>query len=488
MTIPRTPYNPADYGLPSEAELASLAAAWFPEFGGAADAPAYSPEVLPKEAGTLPGEGHVPGFVGAEAFRSASLQARPAAGPYIGGRSLSSIRADFPILAEKVNGHDLVWLDNAATTQRPQAVIERLTRYYAHENSNVHRGAHELAARSTDAYEEARKKIAAFIGAPSPDTIVFVRGTTEGINLAAQAYVKHLLRPGDEIILTMLEHHANIVPWQIVAGETGAVIRVAPIDQSGQIVLAGYERLFNSRTRFVAATQVSNALGTIAPAAELTGIAHTRGVKILIDGAQAVSHIPVNVSALDADFYVFSGHKVFGPTGIGALYGKRELLEAARPYQGGGNMIADVTFERTLYQEPPAKFEAGTGNIADAVGLGAALDYVNAVGMENIAAWERELVSYGTEQLARVPGLRLVGTAAAKASVLSFVLAGHGNEEVGKFLNTRGIAVRAGHHCAQPVLRFFGLAGTVRPSVAFYNTFEEIDRLVAALFELTGKS
>jgi cysteine desulfurase/selenocysteine lyase len=405
----------------------------------------------------------------------------------VGGKSLAAIRADFPILSEKINGHDLVWLDNAATTQRPRAVIDRLKYFYEHENSNVHRGAHELAARATDAMEEARKKIARFIGAPSPENIVFVRGTTEGINLAAQAYVKQFLKPGDEIILTMLEHHANIVPWQIIAEETGALIRVAPIDQSGQIILAEYERLFNSRTRFASATQVSNALGTVTPAAELVQIAHAHGVRILIDGAQAVSHIPVNVAALDADFYVFSGHKIFGPTGIGALYGKNDVLEAARPYQGGGNMISDVTFERTLYQEPPGKFEAGTGNIADAVGLGAALDYVTALGMENIAAWEQELARYGAKALAGIPGLRLVGTAAHKASVLSFVLDRYSNEDVGKFLNTRGIAVRAGHHCAQPVLRFFGLEGTVRPSVAFYNTLEEIDQLAAALSELAGQ-
>jgi cysteine desulfurase/selenocysteine lyase len=404
----------------------------------------------------------------------------------VGARSLSAIRADFPILAEKVNGRDLVWLDNAATTQKPRAVIDRLSYFYERENSNVHRGAHELAARATDAMEDARKKIARFIGSPSPDNIVFVRGATEGINLAAQSFVKPLLRPGDEIILTMLEHHANIVPWQIIAEETGALIRAAPIDHTGQIILEEYERLFNSRTRFAAVTQVSNALGTVTPAAELARIAHAHGVRILIDGAQAVSHMPVDVAALDADFYVFSGHKIFGPTGIGALYGKSDALEAARPWQGGGNMITDVTFERTLYQGPPAKFEAGTGNIADAVGLGAALDYVAAIGMENIAAWEHELVDYGTKVLAEVPGLRLVGTAAHKASVLSFVLDRHSNEDVGTFLNTKGIAVRAGHHCAQPVLRFFGLEGTVRPSVAFYNTFEELDKLVLALREITG--
>jgi cysteine desulfurase/selenocysteine lyase len=313
---------------------------------------------------------------------------------------------------------------------------------------------------------------------------VYVRGTTEGINLVAQAYVRPLLKAGDEIILTVLEHHANIVPWQLIAEETGAVLRAAPIDPSGQIILSEYERLFNHRTRFVSAAHVSNALGTITPVAELVQIAHAHGVRILIDGAQSVSHIPVNVTALDADFFVFSGHKIFGPTGIGVLYGKADVLEAARPYQGGGNMIADVTFERTLYQKPPAKFEAGTGSIADAVGLGAALDYVSAIGIENIAAWEHELLRYGMGELEKIPGLRLIGTAAEKASVLSFVLEGRGLEEVGSHLSGRGIAVRAGHHCAQPAHRFFGLEGTVRPSLAFYNTPEEIDKLAAAIREL----
>ncbi|AEF82271.1 cysteine desulfurase [Leadbettera azotonutricia] len=480
--------NPADWGLPSAAEIAALASAYFPEFAapvsvpgaGSIAAPSYSPSVLSTKD--------------AEAYKTAAHSAYTVPdsnaahhGYAVGSRSLESIRGDFPILSEKINGRDLVWLDNAATTQRPRQVIDRLVHYYEHENSNVHRGAHELAARSTDAYEDARKKTAGFLGAPSPDNIVFVRGTTEGINLAAQAYVKQYLKPGDEIILTLLEHHANIVPWQLIAEETGAVLRVAPIDKTGQIILSEYTKLFNSRTRFVSATQVSNALGTVAPVAEMIQIAHAHGVRILIDGAQSVSHMPVNVSALDVDLFVFSGHKIFGPTGIGALYAKTDVLEAARPYHGGGNMIADVTFERTLYQPPPAKFEAGTGNIADAVGLGAALDYVSAIGMENIAAWEHTLVQYGMAELAKVPGLHLVGTALNKASVLSFVLDGHETEDVGKYLNTKGIAVRAGHHCAQPVLRSFGLEGTVRPSLAFYNTPEEIDALVRALFELVRR-
>jgi cysteine desulfurase/selenocysteine lyase len=457
------------------------------QFGDpAAYARVFSPSVLPLGAASYT-PALSPGVNGIDSVSPRTVSGKADhADPYIGGRNLSAIRADFPILAEKVNGQDLVWLDNAATAQRPQAVIDRLVHYYSHENSNVHRGVHELADRSTNAYEGARQKIARFIGSPSPDNVVFVRGTTEGINLAAHSYVKPLLRPGDEIILTMLEHHANIVPWQIIAEETGALIRVAPIDQSGQIILAEYDRLFSGRTRFASITQVSNALGTIAPAAEMVQIAHAHGVRILVDGAQSIPHIPVNVSALDADFFVFSGHKIFGPTGIGVLYGKSDVLEAARPYQSGGNMISDVTFERTLYQKAPAKFEAGTGNIADAVGLGAALDYVSAIGMENIAAWEHELTQYGMKELAKVSGLHLVGTADQKAGVLSFTLDRHGNEEVAKYLNTKGIAVRAGHHCAQPVLRFFGLEGTVRPSVAFYNTFGELDKLAAALCELAG--
>ncbi|MBQ9383954.1 MAG: cysteine desulfurase [Ruminiclostridium sp.] len=399
----------------------------------------------------------------------------------VGTKTLEQIRADFPILKEVINGHPLVWLDNGATTQRPQAVIDRLSYYYTHENSNVHRGAHELAARSTDAYENARQITADFLGAPSKDNIVFVRGTTEGINLVANAYVKPLLNPGDEIILTVLEHHANIVPWQLVCEETGAVIKVVPCDESGQLILSEYEKLFTRRTKFVSAAHVSNVLGTVTPVEELIAIAHAHGVPIMIDGAQSVAHIPVNVSALDADFYVFSGHKIFAPTGIGALYGKSELLEAARPYHGGGNMIKDVTFERTIYNPAPNKFEAGTGSIADAVGLGAALEYLNAIGMPAVNKHEHELLVYGMSELKKIPGLHLIGTAANKASVLSFVLDNHSNEDVGAALNELGIAVRTGHHCAQPVLRRFGLEGTVRPTLALYNSFEDIDALVKGI-------
>lgn len=345
----------------------------------------------------------------------------------VGSKTLAQIRVDFPILSEKINGNPLVWLDNGATTQRPRAVIDRLTYYYEHENSNVHRGAHTLAARSTDAYENARETVARFLGAPSKDEIIFVRGTTEAINLVAHAYVKPTLEPGDEIIVSILEHHANIVPWQLIA------------------------------------------------------IAHRHGVRILIDGAQSVAHIPVNVSALDADFYVFSGHKIFAPTGIGAVYGKKELLEAARPYHGGGNMIADVTFERTIYNPAPNKFEAGTGSIADAVGLGAALDYLTQIGMPSINQWEHELLQYAIHEMKRVKGLHLIGTAANKASVLSFKLDGYSDDEVGSRLNSYGIAVRTGHHCAQPVLRHFGYEGSVRPTLALYNSPDDIDALVKVL-------
>ncbi|MDR1806420.1 MAG: cysteine desulfurase [Propionibacteriaceae bacterium] len=399
----------------------------------------------------------------------------------IGARPVADVRRDFPILEEKVDGHDLIWFDNAATTQKPQAVIDRLASYYAHENSNVHRAAHTLAARSTDAYEAARDTVARFLGAPSRDEIVFVRGTTEGINLVAQSFVRPQLRPGDEIILTLLEHHANIVPWQMVAQATGALLRVVPVDQTGQLCLTDYVGLFSPRTRFVAFTHVSNALGTITPAAEVIGLAHARGVPVLLDAAQSASHLPLDVTALDVDWLVFSGHKVFGPTGIGAVYGKSEWLEAAQPYQGGGNMIADVTFSRTVYQDPPDKFEAGTGNIADAVGLATALDYVESLGRPEIAAYEHWLLEYGTEALSRVNGLTLIGTALEKTSILSFVLAGHSVTDVGQALSRAGIAVRAGHHCAQPILRHYGLEATVRPSLAFYNTPEEIDHLAAVL-------
>ena len=400
--------------------------------------------------------------------------------------NVQAIRRDFPILAERVNGRPLIWFDNAATTQKPQAVIDRLSHFYAHENSNIHRGAHELAARATDAYEAARSKVARFLGSSSAEEIIFVRGATEAINLVAQSWGRANIGAGDEIVVSHLEHHANIVPWQQLASEKGAKIRVIPVDDSGQVLLEEYRRLLNDRTKIVAVTQVSNALGTIVPVHEIVQAAHAVGARVLIDGAQSVSHLRVNVQALDADFFVFSGHKIFAPTGIGVVYGKREVLEKMPPWQGGGNMIADVTFERTLYQGIPARFEAGTGNIADAAGLGAALDYVDRIGLENIARYEHDLLVYATQGLLSVPGLKLIGTAREKASVLSFVLAGWKPEEVGRALNEAGIAVRSGHHCAQPILRRFGLEATVRPSLAFYNTSDEVDCLVAALKRLAA--
>ncbi len=420
---------------------------------------------------------------------AAPVQAEPASTPSFssaGVFDVHAIRRDFPILQERVNGRQLVWFDNAATTQKPQAVIDRLAHFYAHENSNIHRAAHELAARATDAYEGARNKVARFIGASSPEEIIFVRGATEAINLVAQSWGKQNIGEGDEIIVSNLEHHANIVPWQMLAAEKGAKLRVIPVDDTGQVRLDEYQKLLNDRTKIVAVTQVSNALGTIVPVKEIIDLGHRAGAKVLIDGAQSVSHIRVNVQALDADFFVFSGHKIFGPTGIGVVYGKREILEDTPPYQGGGNMIQDVTFDKTIYHGPPARFEAGTGNIADAVGLGAALDYLERIGLENVARYEHELLEYGTHHLRGVPGLRLIGTAKEKTSVMSFVLDGFKTEEVGKALNQEGIAVRSGHHCAQPILRRFGVEATVRPSIAFYNTYEEIDRLVATLHRLVG--
>jgi cysteine desulfurase/selenocysteine lyase len=393
-------------------------------------------------------------------------------------------RRDFPILQQQVNGRRLVWLDNAASTQKPQAVIDRLTRFYTHENSNIHRAAHTLAARSTDAYESAREKVRGFINAPSARDIIFVRGATEGINLVAQSWGRRNVGKDDEILVTHLEHHANIVPWQQLAAEKGARLRVVPVDDSGQVILDEYEKLLNPRTRIVAFTQVSNALGTVTPVREMTAMAHRHGARVLVDGAQGVCHMPVDVQALDADFYIFSGHKMFGPTGIGVVYGRTAELEAMPPWQGGGSMIADVTFEKTLFLGPPERFEAGTGNIADAVGLGAAIDYLSRIGMSNVAAYEHELLAYATQRLSTVPGLRLIGTAREKAGVLSFVLDECKTEDVGKALDQEGIAVRAGHHCAQPILRRFGLESTVRPSLALYNTTEDIDALVEAVLRI----
>jgi cysteine desulfurase/selenocysteine lyase len=397
---------------------------------------------------------------------------------------VNAIRRDFPILQERVNGRQLVWLDNAATTQKPNAVIDRLSYFYQHENSNIHRAAHALAARATDAYEAAREKVRRFINASSASEIIFVRGATEGINLIAQSWGRRNIQKDDEIVITWLEHHANIVPWQMLAAEKGAKLRVAPVDNSGQIILEEYEKLLNPRTRLVSLSHVSNALGTITPVAEMVAMAHRHGARAVVDAAQSVSHLKIDVQAFDADFLVFSGHKMFAPTGIGVVYGKPEVLEATPPWQGGGNMIADVTFEKTVYQSPPNRFEAGTGSIGDAVGLGAAIDYLDRIGMVNITRYEHELLAYAMDAMQRIPGLHLIGTAKEKTSVLSFVLDGYRTEDVGSALNKEGIAVRSGHHCAQPILRRFGQETTVRPSLALYNTCEEIDLMVAALWNL----
>ncbi|MFN7716461.1 MAG: family 2A encapsulin nanocompartment cargo protein cysteine desulfurase [Pseudanabaenaceae cyanobacterium] len=400
---------------------------------------------------------------------------------------VEAVRRDFPILQEQVNGKPLIWFDNAATTQKPQVVIDRLSYFYTHENSNIHRAAHELAARATDAYEKARETVRRFLNAGSANEIIFVRGTTEGINLIAKSWGQQHIQAGDEIVLTNLEHHANIVPWQQLAAQTGAKLRVAPVDDHRQILLEEYQQLLNSKTRLVAFSHVSNALGTITPAKEMIALAHRVGAKVLLDGAQSVSHAAVDVQQLDCDWFVFSGHKIFGPTGIGAVYGREDLLNSTQPWQGGGNMIVDVTFERTVYHNAPSRFEAGTGNIADAVGLATALEYVERIGLPTIARYEHELLEYATAGLLTIPGLRLIGTAPDKASVLSFVLEGFKVETIGQALNQEGIAVRAGHHCARPILRRFGLESTVRPSLAFYNTKAEVDALVHALERIRQK-
>jgi len=394
------------------------------------------------------------------------------------------VRKDFPILSERVNGRQLIWFDNAATTQKPRSVIDRISYFYEHENSNIHRAAHELAARATDAYEGAREKVRAFLNAKSVNEIVFVRGTTEAINLVSQSWGRQNLKEGDEIILSNLEHHANIVPWQLLAKEKGLRIRVIPVNDDGELLLDEYQKLFNNRTKLVSFTHVSNALGTITPAKKIIEIAHAAGVKVLLDGAQSISHMRVDLQDLNPDWFVFSGHKVFGPTGIGALYGKEDLLNATKPWQGGGNMIKDVTFEHTQFHDAPGRFEAGTGNIADAVGLGAALDYVNSIGIDLIDQYEHQLLLYATRLLKEVPGIRLIGTAKDKASVLSFVIPGFKTEDIGAALNKEGIAVRSGHHCAQPILRRMGIETTVRPSLAFYNTCQEVDKMVAVLHRI----
>jgi cysteine desulfurase/selenocysteine lyase len=390
-------------------------------------------------------------------------------------------RRDFPILRQRVRGRRLVYLDNAATSQKPQVVIDEMRRYYERDNANIHRGVHFLSEHATEEYEGARKNVQSFLSAADASEIIFVRGATEGINLVAQTYGRTNVHAGDEVLIPAMEHHSTIVPWQILCEEKGARLRVAPISDSGELLLEDFEHLLGPRTKIVAVTHVSNALGTITPVQRIIEMAHRGNIPVLVDGAQAVPHLKVDVQALDCDFYVFSGHKVYGPTGIGVLYGKSALLDAMPPYQGGGDMISSVTFEKTIYNKLPYKFEAGTPHVAGAIGLGAAIEYVNGLGMDNIAAHEHELLAYANETVSAILGIRLIGTAKEKAGVLSFLLDSVHPHDIGTILDQEGIAIRTGHHCAQPVMQRFGIAATARASFALYNTREEVDALVEGL-------
>lgn len=397
---------------------------------------------------------------------------------------IEKIRSDFPILNNLIHGLPLVYLDNAATTHKPKSVIQAIDHYYCAQNSNVHRGAHTLSEQATAAYEGARIKCQQFIHAVKPEEIIFCRGTTEAINLVASSYGRAYLKAGDEILITGLEHHANIVPWQLIIEQTGAVLKVAPIDETGAVIYDAFKDLLNEKTKIVAINHVSNALGTINPIKEMIDLAHTYNAVVLVDGAQALPHMKVDVQALNCDFYAASGHKMFGPTGIGFLYGKAALLDKMPPYQGGGDMIRHVTFEKSTYAPIPYKFEAGTPNIADAIGLGAAIDYLNTLDREALRTYENELLNYATEQAKSVKGLRLIGTAQHKASILSFVLDGVHPHDIGTILDSQGIAIRTGHHCAMPVMKFFNVPATARASFAFYNTKEEIDTLFKGLIKV----
>ena len=397
---------------------------------------------------------------------------------------VASHRADFPILARQVHGKPLVYLDSANTTQKPEAVLERMDRYYREENSNIHRGTHLLSQLATAAYEGAREKVRGFLNAKSTREIVFVRGTTEAINLVASCYGQRFVKAGDEILITGMEHHSNIVPWQLLRERTGAVLKVVPIDDRGEIDLEDVEKLLSERTKLVSIVHVSNALGTVNPVKRVIELAHARNIPVLVDGAQSAPHVPVDVQAMDCDFFAFSGHKIYGPTGAGVLYAKEKWLEAMPPYQGGGDMIASVSFEKTTYNELPYKFEAGTSNIVGGVGLGAAIDYVQAIGLDAIAAHEHDLLAYGTQKLLEVPGLTLVGTSKEKAGVLSFVMGEIHPHEIGTALDLEGVAIRVGHHCAQPVMTRYGLAATARASLGLYNTREDLDALVKGLVKV----
>ena len=401
------------------------------------------------------------------------------------GWDVEKIRQDFPILRERVYDKPLTYLDNAATTQKPQVVIDTLTQYYSKENANIHRGIFCLSEQATKRYKSARHKVQEFIGAASDKEIVFVRGTTEALNLVAHCYGRAFLKEGDEVLITHMEHHSNIVPWQMLAEGIGIKLKVVPINDQGELIWEDFKKLLSDKVKFVSITHVSNALGTVNPIKELIRLAHAKGIPVMVDGAQAVAHTPVNVRDLDCDFYAFSGHKLLGPTGIGVLYGKKEYLEKMPPYQGGGDMIRSVTFEKTIFNDLPYKFEAGTPHIAGVIGLGAAIDYIASIGLERIEAYEQELLKYGTEKLLAVPGLRLIGTAKHKSAILSFVLGEAHAHDIGTILDRQGIAIRAGHHCAMPVMQRFNVPATTRASLAFYNTREEIDRLVSALHEVT---
>lgn len=400
---------------------------------------------------------------------------------------LEDVRKDFPVLNRKVNGHDLIWFDNGATTQKPRQVIEAITNYYSQYNSNIHRGAHSLAAEATEAYELSREKVRRFINASSTEEIIFVRGTTEGINLVAQTFGRKFLTVGDEVIVSTLDHHANIVPWQQVCKDRGATLRAIPINKNGDLLLDDFDRMITPRTRFVSVGHVNNTFGTINDVKHIIDVAHRYNIPVLIDGAQSIAHTKVDVQSLDADFFVFSGHKIYAPTGIGVVYGKKHLLDTLPPWQGGGNMIKDVTIEETQFNAPPARFEAGTPNVADAIGLGAALDYVSRVGIENISRHEHQLTEYARERLASISGLTLIGNPCNRVSVVSFELPGIPTPQVGQLLDKEGIAVRAGHHCAQPALRALGYEMSVRPSFAFYNTKGEIDCLVEAIKKILSQ-
>jgi cysteine desulfurase/selenocysteine lyase len=394
---------------------------------------------------------------------------------------VNKVRNDFPILKQQINGHPLVYLDNGATSQKPQSVIDAIVNYYTTTNSNVHRGVHTMSQQATDGYEGARSKVREFINAGKDEEIIFTRNTTEGINLVAHSYGRQNIGPGDDIIVSNMEHHSNIVPWQMLCEEKGANLKVVPIDDSGELIMDEYEKMLSPRTKLVSITHVSNALGTILPAAQIVAMAHAHGAPVLLDGAQAVPHMPVDMKELDCDFYVFSGHKLYAPTGIGILYGKEEYLNAMPPFLGGGEMIKSVTFEKTIYNDLPYKFEGGTPDIAGAIGLGAAIDYVNALGFDDITAHEEELLEYGTVALSSIEGLRIVGTAANKAGILSFVMDKAHPHDIGTILDEQGIAVRTGHHCAQPVMQRFQIPATARASLAFYNTKEDIDALVKGI-------